>query len=234
LGSFLKLLLLPALLLTGSGAFAQNVTWSTTLTPGAPYPSHLVFGSNNNGAREFDITLGAGGSVFRAVALKDINKEIIPYDGTNTLLTTHNSQWSVQGPEAFNDGNATMDDRFILKQAGASNLRLAPVIQVEKNAQTSVVDVYSVAQDQWNTNQQSAVKTKYSGLDRYETLSDGSIKIRRTFSARSSRSTEMALPPVPAGGPGASMSWSAARLSLRHPGRKSAAQRLCRRIRPST
>ena len=159
-------------------AVSAQSSWNQSISPGAPFPSDLLLTSNTSGTNQFDLTLGAGGSLVRMRASRESNKEMIPY---GTSLTGFNAQWSVQGPVAFDDGDAATDDRFILNQAGTSNPWLAPVMQVEKNAQTQAVDVYSVPQDQWNPDQQAAVKTKFSSLVRYEPQPDGSIKVRRVI-----------------------------------------------------
>jgi len=99
--------------------------------------------------RTFCVPLLAAAAFF--VHPGDLRAQTIPYDFTNTTLTTHNTQWSVQRPEAFKDGNATTDDRFILRQAGTSNPWGSPVMKVKRNAQTAAVDVHSAPQDQWNT-----------------------------------------------------------------------------------
>ncbi len=99
--------------------------------------------------RTFCVPLLAAAAFF--VHLGHVRSQTIPYDSTNTALTPFNNQWSVQGSDAFNDGNATTDDRFILRQAGTSNQWVSPVKQVEKNSQTAAVDLHSAPQDQWNT-----------------------------------------------------------------------------------
>ena len=158
-------------------AHAQT-TWSSAVLPGAPFPSDLWLTSNTTGTNQFDFTLGAGGSVARFRASRESNKELIPYGSS---ITAPNTQWSLMAGTALDDGNAATDDRYYLCQAGTSGQRLAPVMQVEKNATTQMVDVYAVAQDQWSTHLQSAVQSKVSHLVRYEPLSDGSIKVRRVI-----------------------------------------------------
>ncbi len=160
-----------------TSANAQT-TWSSSVSPGSPFPSDLWLTSTKSGQNQFDLALGAGGSIVRMRASVESSKEIIP---TGSTITGVNTQWGLMGPVALDDGNAATDDRFYICQAGTSKQRVAPVMQIEKNATTQAVDVYSVAQDQWATHLQSAVQSKFSGLVRYEPMSDGSIKVRRVI-----------------------------------------------------
>lgn len=168
---FLVLLLLW---LTQACSQAQT-TWSQSVLPGAPLPSDLLLQSNANGQGAYEFTLGAGGSLARIRALQAANRDVIPF---GTSITESNWQWGLMAGNALDDGNALTDDRFYLRQTGGLGQRLAPVMQIEKNATTGTVDVYSVTQDQWNSHLRSAVDAKISHLTRYQTLSDGSIKVR--------------------------------------------------------
>ena len=161
-----------------TGLGQAQTTWSSAVLPGAPLPSDLWLTSNTSGTNQFDLSLGAGGSITRIRASRESNKELIPF-GSN--LTAYNTQWSLTAGTALDDGNAATDDRFQLWQAGTSSQRISPVMQVEKNAATQMVDVYAVAQDQWSTHLQTAVQSKVSHLVRYEPLSDGSVKVRRVI-----------------------------------------------------
>ncbi len=169
--------LVLALVACCAGLHAQT-TWSSAVLPGAPLPSDLWLTSNSAGTNQFDFALGAGGSIARFRASRENNKELIPYGSS---ITAPNAQWSLTAGIALDDGNAATDDRFQLWQAGTSAGRLAPVLSVEKNAATQVVDVYAVAQDPWSSHLQSAVQSKVSHLVRYEPLADGSVKVRRVI-----------------------------------------------------
>ena len=164
--------------LAASSLFADaQTTWSSAVLPGALFPSDIVLTSATGGTNQFELTLRSGGSLARMRALQAGNKDVIPF-GTNAILTS-NHQWGLIGGTALDDGNPATDDRFYLRQSGALPLRIAPLMQVENNPAAGRVDVYAVAQDQWNTHLQSAVLAKVSHLTRYETLADGSIKVRR-------------------------------------------------------
>jgi len=159
-----------------ASALSAQTTWTQAVLPGAPFPSDLLLTSQSSGNNQFNLTPGAGGSLARMRANRENNKELIPH-GIST--TDPNAQWSLTAGTALDDGNATTDDRFHLRQAGGNGNRLAPVMQVERDAITHKVDIYAVAQDQWSAHLRSAVQSKVSHLTRYEPLSDGSVKVRR-------------------------------------------------------
>lgn len=133
--------------------------------------------STTGSSSQFELTLRAGGSLARMRALQAGNKDLIPF-GTDGILSS-NHQWGLMAGPALDDGNPATDDRFFLRQCGALPLRIAPLMQVERDPAAGHIDVYAVAQDQWNTHLQTAVQSKVSHLTRYETLADGSIKVRR-------------------------------------------------------
>jgi len=166
-----------ALALTASSHFTHaQITWNPAILPGAPFPSDLLLTSQSNGTKQFEITLGAGGSIARMRAHRENDKELIPF-GKST--TDSNTQWSLSTGTVIDDGNPATVDQFHLRQAGGANNRLAPVMQVERDAISHKVDVYAVAQDSWSAHLRPTLQSKVSHLTRYEPLSDGSIKVRR-------------------------------------------------------
>jgi len=165
--------------LAASSLFAgAQTSWSSAVLPGAPLPSDLWLAGTSGGTKQFDFALGAGGSIARFRASRESNKELLPYGSS---ITASNIQWSLMAGPALDDGDPATDDRYLLCQSGTSGGRLAPVMQVEKNATTQVVDTYSVARDQWSSHLQPAVQSKVSHLVRYEPLPDGSVKVRRVI-----------------------------------------------------
>jgi autotransporter-associated beta strand protein len=160
-----------------SGSARAQTTWTPSVLPGAPFPSDIVLTSATGSSNQFELTLRAGGSLARMRALQAGNKDVIPFGSDNILTSNH--QWGLLAGTALDDGNTATDDRFFLRQSGGLPLRIAPLMQVESNPAAGRVDVHAVAQDQWNTHLQSAVEAKVSHLTRYETLADGSIKVRR-------------------------------------------------------
>jgi autotransporter-associated beta strand protein len=163
--------------LAASSLFASaQTTWSSAVLPGAPLPSDLILTSANGGTPQFELTLGAGGSLARIRARQAGDKDVLPFGGS---ILASNAQWGLMAGTALDDANPATDDRFYIRQAGALPQRVAPLMQVERDVAAGRVDVYAAAHDQWNSHLQSAVQAKVSHLTRYEPLADGSIKVRR-------------------------------------------------------
>ena len=159
-------------------AASAQTSWTQTVLPGAPLPSDLVVTSTTSGQSQYELIPGAGGSLARMRALQSGGKDVLPWGSS---IMNSNFQWGLMAGTALDDGDPATDDRYYLRQAGGSGQRLAPVMQVEHDATTGRVDVFSVAKDQWSPHLRDAVASKVSHLTRYETLSDGSIKVRQVI-----------------------------------------------------
>ncbi len=164
-----------ACLLLLSVIHAQT-TWNQMVLPGAPLPSDVVLTATESGSNQFEWTTGAGGSLARIRATQAGNKDVIPFGAS---IVDANIQWGLMAGTALDDGNPATDDRFYLRQTGGSDQRLAPIMQVERDSAAGRVDVFAVARDSWSPHLRSAVAAQISHLTRYETLSDGSIRVRR-------------------------------------------------------
>jgi autotransporter-associated beta strand protein len=157
-------------------SLSAQTNWNQAISPGAPLPSDITLTSVTGGANQFELTTGAGGSLVRIRSLQAGNKDVMP---SGTSIMEPNFHWGLTAGTALDDGDPATDDRFHLRQTGGSGQRLAPVMQVERDFASGRVDVHAVARDQWSPHLRAAVASQASHFTRYETLADGSIKVRR-------------------------------------------------------
>jgi hypothetical protein len=71
--------------------------------------------------------------------------------------------------------------RFNVTQGGTFAGEISPTISVRKSADGKTLDVYSVPQDQWKSEQQPHMRGRFAALTRYAMDEAGVLKIRRVL-----------------------------------------------------
>lgn len=130
------------------------------------------------GSNTFALRLGAGG------AISEIN------GGGKSLLspsfqgevTDRVIQWTIWSDTVTNRVASLpkkFEWRFNLTQGGCFDGTISPTAEVRVDAGRGILDVYSVPQDQWKTEQREVMRCKLSCLTRYEMMPEGVLLIRR-------------------------------------------------------
>ncbi len=134
----------------------------------------LSFGGNI----DFALRLGAGG------AISEIKRGGQPLlsptfqgEATDRII-----QWTIWSDTVTNRVALLpkkFEWRFNITQGGSFDGTISPSTEVRIDAGLGIVDVYSVPQDQWRTEQREAMQCKLSCLTRYEMRPEGVLLIRR-------------------------------------------------------
>jgi hypothetical protein len=123
----------------------------------------------------FDLRLGAAGAIaelnYRPAGGLDLLAN--PYGNNDTDRVIQWTLWS--DSYAANAGNGS--EPFNEDLAGSGDGTFSPTVAVAGAG--SVLDIYSVPQDQWDQALNGAMQARYSSLTRYELLPDGILKVRR-------------------------------------------------------
>ena len=135
-----------------------------------------------DGTLAYSFKIGAGG------AIAAMNEE---WGGTRPLLspsfqgehTDRIIQWTAWSNDITHEvsGLPKLEWRFNVTQGGCFDGTLSPVMEVAIDRHLQRIDVYSVPQEQWKTQQREAMQCKLSSLTRYELLPEGVLKIRRVM-----------------------------------------------------
>jgi|GEM_PF-2088270 len=138
--------------------------------------------SSCDGVLMFDYRLGAGGAIAEMRDVPSGNKRLLSpsFQGEATDRIIQWTWWSDSITNAV-AGLPSFEHRFNVTQGGDFVGQPAPIIAVMIRPKENIVDVFSVPQDQWKTQQQSFMKNKISALTRYEMAADGVLKVRRVM-----------------------------------------------------
>jgi hypothetical protein len=169
------LILLCSIWTTCLAAATQTWTWET-YSDGRD----VWLRSACDGAVIFDYRLGAGGAIAEMRDVADGKKRLLSpsFQGETTDRIIQWTWWSSSITHAVAE-LPKFEHRFNVTQGGDFAGQLAPIIAVIMQPSSRHVDVYSVPEDQWKSQQQAAMQTKISALTRYEMATDGVLIIRR-------------------------------------------------------
>ena len=134
----------------------------------------------DDGQPIFDYRLGAGGSVAEVRNIPNGFQRLLSpsFNGELTDRVIQYTTWSNTVLNVVPELPA-FEHRYNLTQAGTADGLLSPTMDVEINQATQTIDVWSVPQDQWRAQQQSAMSSATSTLTRYQMLEEGVLQIRR-------------------------------------------------------
>jgi hypothetical protein len=135
-----------------------------------------------DGSLAYSYRIGAGGAI---VAMNEGTAGARPllspsFQGEHTDRII---QWTAWSDDITHEVSTLpkFEWRFNITQGGCFDGTLSPVIKVVIDRPHQMLDVYSVPQDQWKTEQRQAMQCKLPSLTRYELLPGGVLKIRRVI-----------------------------------------------------
>ena len=133
---------------------------------------------SSGGSNAFALRLGAGGAVSE---IKGGGQSLLSpsFQGE---VTDRIMQWTIWSDTVTNRVASLpkkFEWRFNVTQGGCFDGTISPTTEVWIDAGRGIVDVYSVPQDQWKTEQREAMRCQLSCLTRYEMKPDGVLLIRR-------------------------------------------------------
>lgn len=135
--------------------------------------------STKNGQEMFDYRLGAGGAISEMRDAPDSYQALLAssYAGEVTDRIVQSTFWSQNIQNDIKNSGYQYYDRFNITQGGTFSGLISPTMQVFLHDDSRTIDVYSVPQDQWMTEQQSSIGGNFSTLTRYELKDQGVIRI---------------------------------------------------------
>ena len=137
-------------------------------------------GGGAGGKKQFDFRIGAGGAISEMRDCTDEDQPLLAPTNKGEV-TDRVIQWTAWS-ESVNHRVAKLPKsewRYNVTQGGTNASEISPTVSVRWDKSANVIDVYSVPQDQWKTEQQPHMKGNLSALTRYEGMADGVLKIRR-------------------------------------------------------
>jgi hypothetical protein len=156
---------------------ADNWTWESSIVK-----DDLWLASSFHGRKQFTFRIGAGGAISE---LRDVHEKDQPLlspsfkgEATDRII-----QWTAWSDSVTHPIPALpkFEWRFNVTQGGTFVGQLSPTTLVRKSPDGRTLDVYSVPQDQWKSEQQPHMRGKLAALTRYEMAGSGVLKIRRVL-----------------------------------------------------
>lgn len=174
----IPVMILSLLVWSAPAATAEPVwTWNAFTDQG-----DVWLRSAADGQGMFDFRLGAGGAIAEMRDVQAGAKRLLSpsFQGEATDRIIQWTWWSdsITNPIA---GLPAFEHRFNVTQGGTFSNQISPTMSVRIRSGVNIVDVYSLPQDQWKTQQQPHMQGKISALTRYEMAADGVLKIRRVM-----------------------------------------------------
>ena len=168
-------LLLAAFVVLPTTQVSAQWSWSPFV-----FHDHVWMRSFDNGQPMFDYRIGAGGAIAELRSIPDGFQRLLSptFNGELTDRVIQYTTWSetITNPVP---GLPQFEHRYNVTQAGTFSGLISPTMAVEVDATRQTVDVWSVPQDQWRSQQQAAMQSATSTLTRYEMVADGVLKVRR-------------------------------------------------------
>lgn len=172
--------------------FAAHLSLMAAVSPAAADPvwtwqaftfqNDVWLRSYADGKGMFDFRLGAGGAIAEMRDVQAGYKRLLSpsFQGEATDRIIQWTCWSDSITHPIT-GLPSFEHRFNITQGGDFSGQITPTLSVCIRSGVNIVDVYSVPQDQWKTQQQAHMQSKFSTLTRYEMADGGVLKIRRVI-----------------------------------------------------
>ena len=158
---------------TTSGTFAANVK-----------QGHIWFETfDAKGDSAFEFRFGSAGVISEIKDARTGQELLAPsFQGESTDRVVQWTLWEIGG-QVVNDIATLPDyeDRFNVTQAGTFDDVFQETVEVNLDAEKGRLDVWSVAENQWKSQQDPFLDGTVASLTRYEILENGSLKIRRVL-----------------------------------------------------
>ncbi|MCE5276881.1 MAG: PEP-CTERM sorting domain-containing protein [Planctomycetaceae bacterium] len=160
-----------------ASARGQDWAWNVAVSGG-----DIWLASSGGGVPTFDYRIGASGAISEMRDVPDAYQRLLSpsYAGEATDRIV---QWTAWSNTVRYEATSLPDfeKRFNLTQGGNFAGTISPTMAVEYNPAAGRLDVYSVPQDQWKTENAAAMQSKFSALTRYEMLDQGVLAVRRVI-----------------------------------------------------